>query len=96
MPALSESARVADFRLEQKLQYEYANLKAIGQLRNRTRYASAKPVAAGSDPVVRATRYLPPLLVRRDPGRSRVTLATMLKNFNGVRSILPKRNIILQ
>ena len=60
--SLRASASVADVRLERKLRYEYAKLKARGQLSTRTRYASATPVATGSDPKLHATRYLPPLL----------------------------------
>ena len=54
MTALRSSADVADVRLKRNLWHEYANLKVRCQLRNRTRYASATPVSAGSDPVVRS------------------------------------------
>ena len=59
MTALRAIANVAEVRLEQKLRYEYVKLKARGQLRNRSRCASATSVAAGSDPVIRSNP-LPP------------------------------------
>ena len=62
LPALLASADVADVRLERKLRYEYAKLKARVQLRTRTRYASATPVVTGFDPKARSNP-LPPTLV---------------------------------
>ena len=59
VPSLKASVSVADVRLERKLRYEYVKLKARGQLRTRTRYASATPVATGSDPKVRSNPLLP-------------------------------------
>uniref|UniRef100_A0AAV1VK77 Uncharacterized protein n=1 Tax=Peronospora matthiolae TaxID=2874970 RepID=A0AAV1VK77_9STRA len=49
MFSLRASVNVADVRLEGKLRYDYTKFKVIGQLRNRTRYASATKVAASSD-----------------------------------------------
>uniref|UniRef100_A0AAV1TUM6 Uncharacterized protein n=1 Tax=Peronospora matthiolae TaxID=2874970 RepID=A0AAV1TUM6_9STRA len=50
MHALRESPSVADFCLERKLHYDYANLKARGRLRGvlRSHYASAASAAASS------------------------------------------------
>ena len=74
IPALRASADEADARLERNNRYEYAKIKAGGRLRNRTRYASATPVAAGSDPVLRSNP-LPPTTIgakrpraKGDPG----------------------------
>ena len=57
--ALEASADVADVRLKRKIRYIHAKLKARGQLRNGKRYASATPVAAVFDPVVRSNRLSP-------------------------------------
>ena len=59
VPALRASADVADARLERWLGFEYAKFKARVQLRTRTRYASATPVATGSDPKVRSNPLSP-------------------------------------
>uniref|UniRef100_A0AAV1VAL6 Uncharacterized protein n=1 Tax=Peronospora matthiolae TaxID=2874970 RepID=A0AAV1VAL6_9STRA len=48
MFVLRASVNVTDVRLERKLRYDYAKLKARDQLRKRTRYASATTVAASA------------------------------------------------
>uniref|UniRef100_A0AAV1V2H5 Uncharacterized protein n=1 Tax=Peronospora matthiolae TaxID=2874970 RepID=A0AAV1V2H5_9STRA len=50
MHALRESASVEDVRLERKLRYDFAKLKARGRLQGvlRSRYASAASAAASS------------------------------------------------
>uniref|UniRef100_M4BAE5 Uncharacterized protein n=1 Tax=Hyaloperonospora arabidopsidis (strain Emoy2) TaxID=559515 RepID=M4BAE5_HYAAE len=52
MYALRASVSVADVCLERKLRYDYAKLKARGQLRNRTRYDSANTVDASAGQTV--------------------------------------------
>ena len=56
-------------RLQLKLRYDYAKLKARGQLRNRTRYASATPVAASFDTVMQR-KLLPPSTIDEKRSRS--------------------------
>uniref|UniRef100_M4BS67 Uncharacterized protein n=1 Tax=Hyaloperonospora arabidopsidis (strain Emoy2) TaxID=559515 RepID=M4BS67_HYAAE len=48
MYVLRASVSVADVRLERKLRYDYAKLKARGQWCNRTRYGSVTTVAASA------------------------------------------------
>ena len=67
MTALRESADVDDVRLERKLWYEYAKLKTRGQLRNRTRFASATPLSACSDPLVRSNPLRPTTICEKRP-----------------------------
>ena len=56
-------------RLQLKLRCDYAKLKARGQLRNRTRYASATPVAASFDTVMQRN-LLPPSTIDEKRSRS--------------------------
>ena len=67
--SLRASASMADVRLERNMRYEYAKLKARGQLCTRTRYASATTVARGSDPKARINP-LPPTTIGVKRSRS--------------------------
>ena len=81
MYALRASVSVVD--LERKLRYDYAKLKARGQLRNRTRYASATTVAASAGQTVTNNLPTTPLVVGNGIGLE-MTLDTMFKNIHGV------------
>ena len=67
--ALRASVDVSDVRLERKSRYEYAKLKARGHSRTRTRYASATPVATGSDSLIRSNP-LPPTTIGEKRSRA--------------------------
>ena len=92
--ALRAIANVADVRLERKLRYDYAELKARVQLRNRTRYASATTVAASAGQTLIKNPPTEPLVVGNGIGLE-MTLVTIFKNIHGVWAILPKGYLVL-
>ena len=73
--ALRKNSSVTDIRLERKLRYDYAKLKARGQLRMRKRYASATHVATDpsqtdlQDPSSHTTTGAKRTRSHYDPGR---------------------------
>ena len=93
MYVLRASVSVADVRLERKLRYDYAKLKARGQLRNRTRYSLATTVAAGAgqtvtnNPPTDTTSGGKRPRSRDDPGHDD-------QNIHSVWAVLPKGNLI--
>ena len=91
--ALRAIANVADVRLERKLRYDYAKLKARGQLRNRTRYASATMVAAGAGQTVTNNPPIDTTSGGKRP-RSQDDPGHDAENLHGVWAVLPKGNLI--
>ena len=94
MYALRASFSVADVRLERKLRYDYAKLKARGRLRNRTRYASATTVAASAGQTVTNNPPIDTTSGGNGLGLEMI-LSTMFKNIQGVWAILPKEYLVL-
>uniref|UniRef100_M4BH06 Uncharacterized protein n=1 Tax=Hyaloperonospora arabidopsidis (strain Emoy2) TaxID=559515 RepID=M4BH06_HYAAE len=95
MYALRASANVADVRLECKLRYDYAKIKARDQLRICTRYASATTIAASAgqtvttNPPTHTTSGGKRHLSQDDPGHD------VQKNIQGIWGIMPKGYLVL-
>ena len=98
--ARRDSASKADVRLERKLRYKFARLKAKGQLRSLYRNQYAKPVAGQTTTVSTVQTVAGHSVLTNEPytptpiGRKRVGVHADpqrdAKTVNGVRAILPK------